>query len=76
MWPPVPVAEASSSSSDFGSIARADGLKQLTFRGQPVYFFGGDKDAGQANGDGMGGVWHVIHDAPKTTQTKSSGYSY
>jgi hypothetical protein len=30
--------------------------------GKPVYYFAGDKKAGDMAGDGMGGVWHVINE--------------
>jgi len=81
-WPPAE-AEATSSAEDYGSLLRADGFKQLTFRGKPVYLFSGDQKPGQLNGDNMGGVWHVIRETPITAQGKSnpdwdygSSYSY
>jgi predicted lipoprotein with Yx(FWY)xxD motif len=72
LWPAVPVAEASTSAAEYGSLVRADGFKQLTFRGQPVYFFGGDKKPGQANGDKLGGVWHVIPGIAKSAQSNNN----
>jgi predicted lipoprotein with Yx(FWY)xxD motif len=74
-WPPVPVNEASSSATEYGSLVRADGFKQLTLRGQPVYFFAGDSATGQSNGDKLGGVWHVITDVPKVAKQKHSNDS-
>ncbi|WP_245625580.1 hypothetical protein [Flagellimonas eckloniae] len=44
---------------DFGSITRGDGAIQTTYKGWPLYLFGNDANAGDANGDGSGGVWFV-----------------
>jgi predicted lipoprotein with Yx(FWY)xxD motif len=43
----------------FGLVTRADGTKQITYNGYPLYLF---KDAKPlaTTGDGMGGVWHVV----------------
>ncbi len=57
-WPPVPAGNAGG--PDFGSIMRVDGVKQLTYEGWPVYYFSGDRVAGDMNGDGLGDVWHVL----------------
>ena len=43
-----------------GLITRPGGLKQVTINGYPVYTYAGDKARGQAAGNGVGGVWHVI----------------
>jgi predicted lipoprotein with Yx(FWY)xxD motif len=44
---------------DFGAITRADGQKQTTYKGMPLYFFAGDKGAGDAKGHGLKDVWHA-----------------
>ena len=46
---------------DFGTITRADGKKQTTYRGMPLYHFGGDKKPGDTNGQGMKDVWYVVN---------------
>jgi predicted lipoprotein with Yx(FWY)xxD motif len=43
-----------------GVITRPNGVKQVTLNGYPLYFYVGDKAAGQAAGNGVGGSWHVI----------------
>jgi predicted lipoprotein with Yx(FWY)xxD motif len=53
--PPAGVAAA-----DFETITRGDGQKQTGFRGYPLYYWVGDKAAGEINGQGVGGVWFVI----------------
>jgi predicted lipoprotein with Yx(FWY)xxD motif len=43
-----------------GVITRPNGVKQVTLNGYPLYFYIGDKAAGQVMGNGVGGAWHVI----------------
>jgi predicted lipoprotein with Yx(FWY)xxD motif len=52
-WP------ASLTASNFGTIIRADGQKQTTYKGWPVYYYSNDKVAGDVNGDQVGGIWYV-----------------
>ena len=67
-WPPVttagaPVAAAGAVSADLGTIVRADGTKQVTYKGHPLYFFAQDGDAGDAYGQGanaFGAGWYVL----------------
>jgi len=42
---------------DFATITRADGARQTTYRGMPLYTFAGDKAAGDAKGQGIKDVW-------------------
>lgn len=44
---------------DIGAITRDDGAEQVTYNGLLLYYFAGDNAAGDANGDGVGGVWHI-----------------
>ena len=37
-----------------------DGRQQVTYNGRPLYYFAGDSSPGDTNGDGSGGVWHVV----------------
>ncbi|HEX2958486.1 MAG TPA: hypothetical protein VHO70_16745 [Chitinispirillaceae bacterium] len=46
--------------NDFGTITRADGNKQTTYRGWPLYYYTMDKKPGDTKGHGMNGVWSVI----------------
>ena len=43
-----------------GSITRPDGTVQATYNGCPLYTYAADAGPGQTDGDGEGGVWHVI----------------
>ena len=68
------------SASDIGELDRGDGVKQTTYRGFPLYYFGGDAAAGEVKGDGAKGagqvpVWFVVREPASTmiTLTSSSG---
>ncbi|MEA2622177.1 MAG: hypothetical protein QOH61_1087 [Chloroflexota bacterium] len=41
------------------TFARDDGTMQVSYNTKPLYFFAGDSAAGQTNGDGVGGKWHI-----------------
>lgn len=53
---------------DFGSIKRADGKMQTTYRGYPLYYFVKDKAKGDTNGQNVKEVWFVVD--PKTFMKK------
>jgi predicted lipoprotein with Yx(FWY)xxD motif len=67
-WPPYLVtgrvrAGAGVSASLIGTIRRADGKRQVTVAGRPVYFYVGDRKPGQVlcqNVREYGGLWLVI----------------
>lgn len=61
-WPPLLLSaeEANALSGNLGFIERRNGLKQLTHNGSPVYTFYLDRAEGDALGDGLGSVWHII----------------
>ena len=44
-----------------GTIVRPEGGTQVTYRGKPLYRFGGDAKAGDAKGEGIKdvGTWHA-----------------
>jgi predicted lipoprotein with Yx(FWY)xxD motif len=44
-------------SSEVGEITRADGAKQATYKGWPLYYFADDME--QVKGDGVNKVWYV-----------------
>jgi predicted lipoprotein with Yx(FWY)xxD motif len=45
------------------SSVRADGTRQVTYHGHPLYYFAGDKAPGETRGQGIhnfGGGWYVV----------------
>ena len=61
LWPVVSADEVNIA-TPYGSIARDDGTKQLTYKGKPLYMFVQDKKAGDRNGDNVKDIWHVVKD--------------
>ena len=63
IWPPVtgaPVAsKADTLPGTLNTISDANGAKQVTYNGLPLYTFKGAK-VFQTTGNGVGGEWHVI----------------
>lgn len=49
------------SADDVGTVERADGTKQLTIDGWPVYRYIGDKEPGKWTGQNVSGTWFVIN---------------
>ena len=46
--------------NDFNVITRADGRKQSTYKGRPLYYFTGDSRPGDIRGQGVGENWYVV----------------
>jgi predicted lipoprotein with Yx(FWY)xxD motif len=44
----------------FSTFTRDDGSTQLAVDGHPLYHYAQDTKAGDANGNGFGGVWYVV----------------
>jgi predicted lipoprotein with Yx(FWY)xxD motif len=70
VWPPV--------RAKVGTTARPDGEPQVTYNGHPLYFFAGDQNPGDTNGQGLstfGAKWYVLSPAGNqiTRQPSSSG---
>ncbi|NNF67209.1 MAG: c-type cytochrome [Gammaproteobacteria bacterium] len=60
-WPPVLVEDnAASGVANLSTITRDDGSRQAAHDGRPLYFFAGDNNPGDINGQGAGGVWWLI----------------
>jgi predicted lipoprotein with Yx(FWY)xxD motif len=46
-----------------GTIKRTDGSTQVTYNKHPLYYYSGDSQAGQQNGQGLnafGALWYVV----------------
>ena len=63
-WPAVTATSATAGSGvDAGKLklqAQPDGTMQVAYNGHLLYTFSGDKAAGDANGQGLGGIWYVL----------------
>ncbi|QLE70729.1 hypothetical protein FGW37_03115 [Streptomyces rectiverticillatus] len=62
-WPPVPAGDATAASgigATVGEVKRADGTKQLTLAGWPVYRYAKDTAPGDTKGQGVGGTWSAF----------------
>ena len=43
-----------------GTIVRADGTTQMTYKGMPLYFYAADSATNKTAGQGVGNVWFVV----------------
>ena len=77
LWPAFVAKPEAVAKGDFGVI-EANGVRQWTVKGKPLYFYAADAKPGDRNGDGKGGVWHVVTDKAATAATapSSSNYTY
>jgi len=93
-WPPLttsgmPSATGGVSQAELGTIARADGATQVTYKGHPLYYFIADSAPGVIKGQGsnsFGAKWWLVAPsgaaitaggsaAAASTQSSSSGGS-
>lgn len=73
VWPPA-IAGADAPrltgvTGEVGTIDTADGRKQLTLSGWPLYHFAKDTAPGAVLGQGVGGVWYVLDPAGNPVKT-------
>lgn len=69
---PLPLAGPGVRSSLLGITVRADGSRQVTYDGWPLYLYTIDMAPGQATGQGLnnlGGLWYVV--SPRGTPIRS-----
>src|SRR5262245_25695577 len=64
-WPAMTTSGSAKTSGDasssmLGTGTGADGSTQVTYNGHPLYTYSGDSATGQANGEGIGGVWFAV----------------
>jgi len=48
--------------ADVGQITGTDGSKQATYKGFPLYYYAGDTAPGDTRGEGLFGLWYVVHE--------------
>jgi predicted lipoprotein with Yx(FWY)xxD motif len=87
-WPPLTatmaddVVAGAGVTGELGTVTRDDGSLQITLAGHPLYYFAGDKAAGDVNGQGVNDVWYLagpdgsgvgLDAGPGPSPTKCSG---
>ena len=76
-WPPLlthgkPAARSGAKQALLGTIRRADGSRQVTYAGHPLYRYVQDRQPGQTTGEGLqlfGGGWDVLSPAGKKIES-------
>ena len=87
-----PTAGSGAAAALLGTMKAAHGKRQVTYAGFPLYFFAGDKAAGQVKGQGFDSTWYVVNTkgalvkkagaatkptpAPTTTGSSSGGSAW
>ena len=82
-WPPLlstakPRAGRGVRASLLGVVKRADGRRQVTYAGHPLYTFFGDKRAGQTTGEGLtdfGAAWDAVAASGRSVEPTAAGSS-
>lgn len=59
----------------FGTATWADGTKQVTHNGQPLYYYSGDSAPGDSTGQGANGTWFIapVGDTPGSASSSAGG---
>jgi predicted lipoprotein with Yx(FWY)xxD motif len=65
LWPPVtssgsPTAGAGLDQSKVTVVVQSDGSRQVAYNGHLLYTFARDTAPGDANGQGLAGIWYVL----------------
>jgi predicted lipoprotein with Yx(FWY)xxD motif len=55
---------------------QANGAKQVTYGGKPLYYFAGDAKPGDTNGQGVGNAWFVLTANGELVREKAAGGGY
>lgn len=80
LWPAVTTTSSTPTgvgvSGKLGTITRADGSRQITLDGRPLYTYSGDSGAGSVSGQGVKGIWWAVSPsgAEVTHAPVSTGY--
>ncbi len=83
IWPPVVLPSGTTSattvagakSSLLGTVKLPDGTVAVTYNGYPLHTYSGDSGPGQANGQGVQGVWFAVTPSGTEATSSSSGTS-
>ena len=58
-WPALKADAGAKADGKWTIVDRTDGTKMWAYDGKPLYTYAKDKKAGDMNGEGLGGVWHM-----------------
>jgi predicted lipoprotein with Yx(FWY)xxD motif len=80
VWPAVvttgpPAARAGAKASLLGTTKRKDGALEVVYNGHPLYYFSGDRMAGDVTGQGLssfGAAWYVVSPGGAKIDTDSA----
>jgi predicted lipoprotein with Yx(FWY)xxD motif len=80
VWPPITTSETATAGSGvsaklIGTTMRPDGSSQVTYAGHPLYWYEGDTNPGDTNGEGLtdfGGSWDAVSPAGKAVESDNS----
>ena len=77
IWPPLKAsgtlkAAGGAKAADLATIKIAGGIKQVTYKGHPLYTFASDTKSGQTSGEGQNGFYVVSPSGSKITKSSSS----
>jgi predicted lipoprotein with Yx(FWY)xxD motif len=80
-WPPLVVSGAAPTAGTgvtgtIATSARKDGSMQVTLNGHPLYYFAGDKAAGDVKGQGLNGKWYVLSPSGDAVQASPAAVGY
>ncbi len=64
LWPPIFASDEAKPKGQFTIVSREDGRKQWAYKGKPLYRWVSDQKRGDAGGEGIMGVWHLVHLPP------------
>jgi predicted lipoprotein with Yx(FWY)xxD motif len=78
IWPPLKASgtvktQGGAKAGDLGTTRIAGGVKQVTYKGHPLYTFASDTKSGQTSGEGQNGFDVVSPSGSKITKRTSSG---
>ena len=64
LWPPLFADDNAVPKGPFNLVKRDDGRYQWALNGRPLYRWTSDKKWGDAGGDGVADMWHLVKVAP------------
>lgn len=69
VWPPLLLTRGArlrggAGVSHLSVVSRPGVGRQVTYRGEPLYYYAGDTRPGQVSGQGVEGTWFVVHVSP------------